>query len=325
MKIAILVPTFRRPGDLRRCIAAIAGQRRLADQVVIVARVDDHPTQHVLAALMASGSRLDIVLVDRPGVVHALNSGLQAVAADVVAITDDDAAPHADWLEKLEGTFRSAPQVGGVGGRDIIRGLQSDGAERRAKVGKVQWFGRVIGNHHIGCGPPRSVDVLKGVNCAYRVEALRAVGFGEGLKGAGAQPHFELSIGLDLVKIGWTLIYDADILVDHYPGRRHDDDQRGVFGPQALSKEVHNETLVLLRHLSPLRRGAFAIWFLLCGTRSYPGLLCWLVEAAHRKPHISRRFLASLRGRALGVASWISERAQRPAGWIRSTEATPLR
>jgi hypothetical protein len=293
---------------LRRCLGAIATQTRQADQVIIVARFDDFQTWTMLRSLATSGCVFTTVAVDRPGVVHALNSGLRIVSGDIVAITDDDAAPRAEWLERIEKTFQSNPKVGGVGGRDLIHGPSADATELRHLVGKVQWFGRVIGNHHVGCGPARPVDVLKGVNCAYRTAALSQCGFEERLRGLGAQVHFELAIGLALTARGWTLVYDPTILVDHYPAQRHDCDQRGIFNSQALSDEVHNEMLVLLRHLPPGRRAIFIAWSLLCGTRSYPGVLCCLVEAARRQTNTFARFTASLRGRAQGLGSWIGDR-----------------
>jgi glycosyltransferase involved in cell wall biosynthesis len=307
--ISVLVPTYRRPEDLQRCLVAMAEQTRRADQIVVVARRDDEPTRQALARLLASGHALDIVLVDKPGLVHALNSGLRAVAGDLMAMTDDDAAPHRDWLERIERTFRSDPRIAGAGGRDLIYGKEPPPGDWRSDVGRVQWFGRVVGNHHLGCGQPRRVDVLKGVNSAYRVEALKAIGFDERLKGAGAQFHFELVLGLSLIRNGWTLVYDPDILVDHYPAQRHDYNQRGMFNSLAVSNEVFNETLALLEHLPPLRRAAFMAWALLCGTRSYPGLFCAVVAAYERRRHVLARPRATLRGRSAAIAWWVRGRA----------------
>lgn len=312
MKLSVLLPTYRRPADLLRCLAALCRQTRPADQIVVVVRSDDLKTWEALADF--PDCPLDVIAVHRPGVVHALNSGLAVVAGDAVAITDDDAAPHADWLDKIERAFQSNPAIGGIGGRDIIKGVDGEQApdgELRETVGKVLWFGKVIGNHHLGCGPARPVDVLKGVNCAYRLDAIARRGFDGRLRGTGAQVHFELSAGLDLIRNGWQLVYDPGILVDHYPGQRHDYDQRGTFNAHAICDEVHNETLALLRHLSPLRRAAFMVWFLACGTRRSPGMLCWLVEGLSGRPNASARLVAALRGRMLGFVSWINDGARR--------------
>jgi glycosyltransferase involved in cell wall biosynthesis len=319
MKLSVLIPTFQRPDDLLRCLAAVCRQTRQPDQVIVVVRREDSKTWKALARF--SACPLDVIAVERPGVVHALNSGLAVVTGEAVAITDDDAAPHVDWLEKIERTFLSDPAIGGVGGRDIIGGRPNPEDRLRETVGKVTWLGKVVGNHHLGCGPARPVDVLKGVNCAYRMEAIAKHGFDHRLKGTGAQVHFELSAGLDLIRAGWTLVYDPAILVNHYPAQRHDYDQRGTFNARAVSDEVHNETLALLRHLSPLRRFAFVVWFLSCGTRRCPGMLCWLVEGLSGRPNATHRLIAALRGRALGFLSWA-----RDGAWKRRVEfTTPLR
>jgi hypothetical protein len=46
----------------------------------------------------------------------------------------------------------------------------------------------LIGNHHLGVGEPREVDVLKGVNMSYRRTAIADIHFDERMRGTGAQP-----------------------------------------------------------------------------------------------------------------------------------------
>ena len=92
----------------------------------------------------------------------ALNAGLAHCTGDVLAITDDDAAPRSHWLARIEGHFASDPKIGAVGGRDWI---YHDGVVELGDstvVGRILWFGRVVGNHHRGVGPARDVDLLKG-------------------------------------------------------------------------------------------------------------------------------------------------------------------
>ena len=94
-----------------------------------------------------------------------MTAGLAYADADFVALTDDDAEPVEDWLERIAVVFEEQDDVAGVGGRDDQVGTIAE----QLDVGRVQWFGRVIGNHHLGAGPPRDVDVLKGVCCAFRI------------------------------------------------------------------------------------------------------------------------------------------------------------
>src|SRR5262245_4848212 len=118
--IAVLVPTYRRPEDLRRCLNALAIQKRPADSVVVVVRDEDAESQQLLAQPWNGLANLRKIVVDRPGQVHALNRGLEAISSDAVAITDDDAAPRPDWLERVVTLFANDPEVGGVGGRDWL-------------------------------------------------------------------------------------------------------------------------------------------------------------------------------------------------------------
>jgi glycosyltransferase involved in cell wall biosynthesis len=102
MKVTVLIPTYRRPADLVRCLAALQRQSRAPDEVVVVARADDDATHTCLRDPAVPG-RLPLVIapVGVPGQVAALNRGLDAASGDVIAITDDDAAPHVDWVARI--------------------------------------------------------------------------------------------------------------------------------------------------------------------------------------------------------------------------------
>jgi GT2 family glycosyltransferase len=157
--------------------------------------------------------------------------------------------------------------------------------DSRLSVGKIRWYGRVIGNHHLGVGEARPVDLLKGANMAFRHEALKGVSLAEGLRGGGAQVHFEMDLSLAIKRAGWRLLYDPAIAVDHYPARRFDEDQREGRSRVALQNEIYNSTYVLASRL-PLRRAALPlVYALLVGTRQAPGPLVALEQAARgRRP-----------------------------------------
>ena len=101
MLVSVLVPSYRRPADLERCLAAISAQHRAADQVLVVARVGDQETFSVVQK-WRERLPLDVVEITVPGVVQAMAAGLARCECDVLAITDDDAAPRPDWLERIE-------------------------------------------------------------------------------------------------------------------------------------------------------------------------------------------------------------------------------
>jgi GT2 family glycosyltransferase len=297
MTISVVVPTYRRMEDLRRCLTALAQQSRPADEIIVVVRTTDSDTVALLAEMDTSSLPLRIVTVAEPGQVQALNAGLAAAQMEIVAITDDDAAPHADWIARLVRSFEADPRIGGVGGRDrmFIGGVLQEGQKRT--VGKVPRVGRHVGNHHLGFGPPREVDVLKGVNGAYRTVAIKDIGFDTRLLGSGAQVHWEIALGLAVKGAGWKLVYDPEIVVDHYLAKRFDEDQRNSFNAIAMHNMAYNEMFVRGEPLSKVNRALLLAWALSVGTKDSPGIVQWLRFVGRDKSLTGAKLKASMLGR----------------------------
>jgi GT2 family glycosyltransferase len=254
--VAVLVPTWRRPEDLRRCLRALRSQRRRPDRVVVVRRPDDEQSATVLAA-ERDGLPVDEVIVREAGQVAALNAGLQALDEDVVAITDDDTAPRPDWIERIASWFSRDPALGALGGRDWVYqgGELQDGAER--EVGRVAWYGRFLSFHSKGFGTPREVDFLKGANMSFRRRAIRGLRFDSRLRGRGAEYLNDWAFSLALKKRGWKIVYD----------------EREVAHMRAF-----NETYIALRHLPGERALAHLAFALVVGTTVAPGPLLALAR-----------------------------------------------
>lgn len=311
--IGVQVCSFRRPASLLRLLDALTTQSRMPDDVVIVLREDDTASQQAVAQRPDDGLPVRTVIVTGVGTVHALNRGLDAAQADVICINDDDTAPWPHWLQIILGHFQADPMLGGLGGRDWMHddGKRDEGMHD--VVGKVQWFGRVIGNHHHGHGAPRSVEVLKGANMSYRAEAIRSIRFDQRLRGSGAQPSEDLNFSMGVHCSGWKLVYDPAAAVEHYSGERSE--PRHYSG---ISKEVdmkglmtfaHNEAVSLLTGLPTFpRRAAFLVFSMFVGTKVAPGLL----QAVVLTPRLGRaswtRFLAIQRGKAAGLRTVLLDR-----------------
>jgi GT2 family glycosyltransferase len=264
LAVSVVVPTYRRPALLARCLDALADQRDQAREILIVRRTDDAATAGVLER--RSDDRVGVVLVDEPGVLAAMRAGAAASASPVIAFTDDDAAPRADWIMRLV-RLLADPEVGAAGGRDYVDHPTQPGPET-TDVGRLSAWGRVVGNHHLGVGGPRPVDVLKGVNMAFRREALA---FPIGLRGEGAQVHYEVACCLWARRGGWRLVYDPAAAVDHAVGPRFDADRRARPARSAVADAAYNLVMsvgsfrpdLLWRHL------AFG---LAVGDRGVPGV-----------------------------------------------------
>ncbi|MFM0649447.1 glycosyltransferase [Paraburkholderia bryophila] len=283
LKVSVIVPTYRRPADLARCLAALQRQSRAPDEVIVIARSDDAMTHTALRDPALPGTLpLTVALVDTPGQVAALNRGLDAASGDVLAITDDDAAPHADWVARIAAAFEHDPRLGGLGGRDWVheKGRVLDG--ERQRVGKVTAAGMITGNHHLGVGDAREVDILKGANMSYRRDAVRALRFDVRLRGTGAQVHNDMAFSLSVKHAGWKLMYDPRVAVDHYPAERFDDDQRFKFNDAAFYNASFNLRLIMCETLTPAGRWAFVAYSTLIGNRADPGFVRALSLAFER-------------------------------------------
>ncbi|MFG6094992.1 glycosyltransferase family 2 protein [Leptothoe sp. ISB3NOV94-8A] len=322
MKMTLLIPTYRRPNDLLRCLSAIEKQDRLPEEIIVIVRDTDTETQEALKetfkqlpdSLSTSpvhkisleyGTCLKVVTVYTHGVVAALNAGLEQASGDILTVTDDDTVPHSPWLHRIEQHFLNAPNVGGVGGRDWLYFGDVLQTGEKASVGRLRWFGARTGNHHLGVGKARSVEILKGANMSFRREAIGVRKFDERFKGTGAQVHFEMAFSLVIKKAGWTLIYDPEVSIDHLSGPRFDEDQRHQFNALAFTNAVHNETLALLDYFSLFNQVFFWIWAILVGNRKAFGLIQLIRFLPSEGTLACQKWLLSLSGRWQGYRTWL--------------------
>ena len=86
------------------------------------------------------------------------------------------------------------------------------------------------------------MDVLKGCNCAYLRDII---GIPIGLRGNGAEVANDMAMSLFVRSHGSDLIYDPDIVVDHYPGVRLDEDVRNQPSKRAELDAVYNVTYAI--------------------------------------------------------------------------------
>jgi len=316
MKISILIPSYNRVDSLERCLQAILGQHRMPDEVVLAVRPQDTLTLD-LAQRWMERLPIHVTPVETPGQVNALNAGIAAAEGEIIAITDDDTAPGQRWLEKIESWFQADSRAGGVGGRDTVhqngRALQ----DNAKLVGRIQFFGRIVGNHHLGFGPARKVHFLKGANMSYRRAAIAQSTFDRRLRGGGAQVSNDLAFSLAMFSRGWNLIYDPEVQVDHFPAPRTNGHGRGELSCLTVENETFNLYLSLRTSLPRgFGRTMACNWQTLLGTRGRPGIAYYLVAWA-RGHGMVQLCKAASRGRkqARQVASQSSsDRSPQTAG-----------
>lgn len=320
MRISVVVPTFRRPANLLRCLDALKRQDLAPDEVLVAVRDDDRATWTALATWPVERLRLRLVSAGDLGASEARNRCLDRSSGDLIAMTDDDTIPRPEWLARIHARFSADAELGGLGGPDWIAGHETPETGRAAEVGRIRWWGRRVGNHHHGSRGPVRVEWLKGANMAFRREALRGIRFGRLLRGNAAQFGEDFAVSLELASGRWKLGYDPAVAVDHFPGHLPGvGDHRTLTDPVSLADASHNETVVLLGYLTPLRRAAFLLWAALVGTRLLPGVLVavYLLVTQRRLSALGRCAVVC-RGRLDGWRTWRAARLTRPAGALPS-------
>jgi len=296
--ISVLIPSYRRPDLLRNCLGALSAQTRRPDEVIVVLRDIDRESREAFAAFAAvSRLPLRLALADRPGQMAAMNTGLAIVSGDVVCLTDDDAEPFPDWLARIEARFLEARSIGGVGGRDHVHfgGIPAP-TKTVDVVGRIQWFGRSIGNHSQNATGYREVDCLKGCNMAFRTDT--GLRFDERLRGDAYQN--EVGVCLRIKMSGRKIMYDPEIRVNHFIGARQFGTDRSGHTADRLANNSHNHVLVRRGNLSPLRMVAYLVYTFAIGDQETPGLLKAVQLGRGHPVEVVRILMPSLRGKVAG-------------------------
>jgi GT2 family glycosyltransferase len=167
LRVSVVVPTYRRPDLLERCLGALTAQDfEPHSYEVIVA--DDGAEDRVRALASGWASRTQgrpviryVAVTGTQGPAGARNRGWEMAQGEVIAFTDDDTIPAPTWL--TEGMKAMTPDVTAVAGRVHVP-LPTD---------------RALTDYERDIGHMATAEFLT-ANCFVRREALRAIrGFDE--------------------------------------------------------------------------------------------------------------------------------------------------
>jgi len=269
--VALVIPSVGRVDVLPTALESARRHGAALHEIIVVARAGDEATAEI-----AAGRGATVVTVDRPGLAWADRIGAHAATADVVAFIDDDAELTAQWLERLMAAYQD-PRVGAVGGRDLQdEGDAFHGGQDR--IGTISRLGQVLGGHHAATGGLRRVAHLKGVNMSFRRELFVGFDVQHLIAGAGAQIRNELAPSLRVLRAGYDVVLDPDLVVLHHPARRAAGDERGAMASKAY-EHAHNEALAFFLVGHP-RRWTNLLMLTVAGYRHAPGVLRLLTGAS---------------------------------------------
>ncbi len=306
LSVAVLIPSWKRPEALSRCLRALAEQERKPDRVVVVWQGTDNATRDAAETLRPDlPFKLDILHVQKPGIVPAENAALGYTNEDVIALIDDDAVAPQDWLSRHLAHYTD-PAVGAVGGP--ADNFNSDGTRfpirDREPVGEFTLWGTLHGNMYDQLPewrqrPPRDVTHLVGYNLSLRRTAFDR--FEERLR--NYWQLFELEVCLQVRGRGFRVVFDFANVVHHYPtnlvfaGGRDGDLRVKVYNP------TYNHGFVVGKHSKRIWWPVIVTRQLLIGRVDSPGMLASLV-AIRRFGQPCREFGVLARATRAFISGW---------------------
>jgi glycosyltransferase involved in cell wall biosynthesis len=161
LRISLVVPARDEQDRLPRCLASVAAQTRLPDEVVVVDNGSSDATARLAAA---TGARV----LHEPvrGIWPAAAAGYDAATGDVIARVDADTVLPPDWLARVEHLLTTDPRCDAVTGPGRFRGLRRVPAGVAHLLYMQTYF--VLGGLALGGTP------VFGSAFAVRAEAWRA-------------------------------------------------------------------------------------------------------------------------------------------------------
>ena len=307
MRISVVVPTYKRAESLARCLDALVAQHTPAEEILVVVREEDLAGQAVVRSFQTP---VGLVLVGRAGVIAAMNAGVEISTGEIVALTDDDAAPRPDWLTRIAAAYASDTRIAAVGGRDWVYATAGliEGVART--VGTVKLFGHVTRNHHLVVGPPGYVDVLEGVNLSVRGEMMRRLW----LRLAHDRRRHRATVGVVAVSRAAAarlrVVYELSIAVDLHPQPRSMTSRRF----SRASRRLHTQRGARdPRVHARVAAGDGLTWALAVGTSPKTGLAQLLRAIAQLTLHCAQ-FIGAQSGLQLGLRTDLRPRRRERRG-----------
>ena len=264
--ISVVVPTtMSRLADLDRCVASLTRLDYPTYEVILVdTRPDATPGRAALHRQLCADPRVRVATEAYPGISAARNTGVRLASGSIVAFTDDDAEADPNWLRAIGNRFAAEPDVVCVTGLVLPAELETpaqiwferSGSKLEQRGTRVSfrndgsWQGRRIGwlrrrRFEVTASWPEENDVGAerhmvyragkfgmGANMAFRVDAVRRIGWfdealGTGTTAKGAEDIAAIAL---VLYQGGGVTLDPAVMIHHYHRRDENDLREQMYG-----------------------------------------------------------------------------------------------
>jgi GT2 family glycosyltransferase len=299
----VAICTRERPEDLLRTLGAVAPFLEAGHHILVV---DNAPRTSRTREVVERFRGVRYVCEPTVGLNVARNRAMREASTDLVAFTDDDAVPEAEWLDALIANFGD-PRVLCATGLTLPIELETEAQELFEELSPFgRGFRRRIfdGQHD---NPVEVGRVGAGANMALRRATVDLVGpFDERLDaGTPTQSGGDHEMFVRILAAGYQIAYDPAAVSWHRHRRTYDELRDTLRGYGVGVYAMFTGLLLERRELGVLR-------------------LAWSWFRAAHLPELRRRLLrrpptgtsplilAELRGCLHGPAAWFASRRLRP-------------
>ena len=207
--LTVAISTRDRPRALARCLAALVSGRVLPAEIVIVDQSRDDATRRLVEQEASGPIPIRYVAHAGSGLGASQNIAIAHAKCPVVAVTDDDCVPTADWVATIAQAFASANAIDVLTGRILPLGPDEPGlyaVSSRTSTSPAE-FDRTA----------MPWDVGSGNNFAARREWLDRIGGNDERLGPGSpgKGGVDMDLFYRLVRAGARVRYEPASLVYH--------------------------------------------------------------------------------------------------------------
>ena len=212
IKASIIIPTYNRGKLLCNTLTNLIGQLPTDAEIVVVDQSDEVCSELMEIAKNHS-TQIHYYKIFVKGLPHARNYGLKRAIGEIIIFCDDDVIPGPNFIENHLQNYKGK-EVGGVGGRIILKGNQShDNSNHNKTIGKGRWWDAYLIDN-FDATERAYIDHVQGCNMSFRKEALiKAGGFDERF---GGSAHLEeTDLCLRIRRGGYKIVFDPKAELIH--------------------------------------------------------------------------------------------------------------
>ncbi|MDO8587143.1 MAG: glycosyltransferase [Armatimonadota bacterium] len=246
MTITATVCTRDRPALIADCLAALSANTFPGLEILVVDQSSDTATEDAVTRAARRDGRIRCLRGSSASLSRARNIGVRESVGDVVAFTDDDCVPQADWAAKLAVEFSADLRISAVFGRS----LPDRPAEPEERLVGVKTSPR----RRVFSGKCNPWLVGHGNNMAFRRGVFDKVGFFDEMLGPGAALRNcdDADFTYRVLRAGFAVLYSPEPLVYHRQFRHGKDLQAlekdyGIGAGAIYSKRLRSRDVYALR------------------------------------------------------------------------------